>query len=331
MDGITTHEGIQISQIYQLTRREKDFILYGYSISAILSILLNCISIITIPRVKDCFGENTKLCLMFLAVTDLVTGLLCSTSGVIFVYVPVTKGVADTIVVLCTAFVWQSMWILTLASVDRYIAVTRPLQYHSIVTRKMMIIALTTVMILALLNSGGSYLQSVLTGECHPFGNICLSLIKPSFIIYALIPLTALIVTTYVNVRLVLISHSHARQIAALEAAVNAGNIAPPPPRRAGMKGLKTVLVITCMFYLAWIPGTIVSFINPIPAITVPPVITLIMRYAITSNSWWNACVYFFMNKSYRRLVFKIIGSQIRRFHCRSSIQVVPNTNPYEA
>nr|XP_054767510.1 beta-2 adrenergic receptor-like [Lytechinus pictus] len=208
------------------------------------------------------------------------------------------------------SFVWQSMWILTLASVDRYIAVTRPLQYHSLMSRKKMVYSLVTVMILALLNSGGSYLQSALTGVCHPYGNECVSIMKPDFIVYSFIPFTALVVTTSVNVRLVLISRRHARQIAALEATVNAGNIALPPPSGAGLKGLKTVLVITIVFYIAWIPKTVLNFLSPIPGIHVPPVLIIFWRYAIISNSWWNAVVYWIMNKSYRNVLIGLVRRQ---------------------
>ena len=278
MDGIipdianfsNSSAALERTDIAYILKSRKNFFVIGYSLNAVLCILLNIINIITVPRVKNCFGENTKICLMFLSVVDLFTGLLCSTAGVLFVYLPISKSVGDTIVILCTTFVWQSMWILTLASVDRYIAVTRPLQYYSLASRKRMVCALIAVMILALLNSGGSYLQSELTGVCHPYGTTCPSIIKPSFIIYNFIPFTAVVVTTLVNVRLVLIARRHGRQIAALEAAVNAGNIALPPPCGAGMKGLKTVLVITTVFYLAWLPSTIINFLSPIPGIQIP-------------------------------------------------------------
>eukprot|EP00057_Strongylocentrotus_purpuratus_P012682 XP_011667156.1 PREDICTED: trace amine-associated receptor 1-like [Strongylocentrotus purpuratus] len=174
-----------------------------------------------------------------------------------------------------------------------------------------MVCVLIAVMILALLNSGGSYLQSELTGVCHPYGTTCPSIIKPSFIIYNFIPFTAVLVTTIVNGRLVLIARRHARQIAAVEAAVNAGNIALPPPCGAGMKGLKTVLVITTVFYLAWLPSTIINFLSPIPGIQIPPILILFVRYAITSNSWWNAFVYWIMNKSYRNVLINLLRQQI--------------------
>ena len=117
----------------------------AYSINTLLVVVLNLINIIILPQVKQCFGENTKLCLLTLAVVDFLTGLICSSSGVIFVYVPMIKVVKIPLIISCTAFVWMSMLILTVASVDRYIAVTRPFQYPSLVSRKRMILALVFV------------------------------------------------------------------------------------------------------------------------------------------------------------------------------------------
>ncbi|XP_001200974.3 probable G-protein coupled receptor 21 [Strongylocentrotus purpuratus] len=203
------------------------------------------------------------------------------------------------------------MLILTLASGDRYVAVTRPLRYFTLASRKRMIGALTAVIIVPLFLSAGSYLQSVLTGVCNPFTSICLSLINPSHIIYNILPFTAVVITTFMNARLVCISRRHARQIAAQEAVVNAGNIALPLPSAAGTKGLKTILVVTGVFYLAWLPGTIITFLIPIPSINVPLVLIIFVRYAITSNSWWNACVYCIMNKSYRNVLFKMLRKYV--------------------
>ncbi|XP_041479231.1 G-protein coupled receptor 52-like [Lytechinus variegatus] len=285
-----------------------NFHLIAYPISALLAILLNCANLVTVPQVSNCFGENTKLCLMCLAVVDLFTGLICSTSGVLFVLVPIPQSVYYTILILCTAFVWQSMLILTLASVDRYIAVTQPLQYFVLASRKRMIVALTAVVIFPLILSAVSYLQSILRGICPPFATFCISgSITPSHVVYNIIPFTAVVITTFVNVRLVSIARRHALQIAALEAAVNSGNVALPLPTSAGMKGLKTVLAVTCVFYLAWLPSTIINILSPIPRINVPIALSLIVRYAITSNSWWNACVYWIMNKSYRNVLLKML------------------------
>ena len=94
-----------------------------------------------------------------------------------------------------------------------------------------------------------------------------------------------MIVTTYVNTRLVIIARRHERQIAALEVAVHAGRVALPPPSGAGLKGLSTVLVLTAAFYIAWLPGIIVSFVGPIYGIRIPPYVTLVLRYIIICNS----------------------------------------------
>ena len=278
----------------------------AYSISTLLIVVLNLINMIIIPQVNQCFGENTKLCLLTLTVVDFLTGLICSSSGVIFVYVPIIEAVRIPIVFSCTAFVWMSMLILTVASVDRFIAVTRPFQYHILVSRQRMIFALVFVAVIALANSGASSLHSNLRHECHPFAGICKS-IKPSFVVYSILPFAAVIVTTYVNTRLVIIARRHERQIAALEAAVHAGRVALPPPSGAGLKGLSTVLVLTAAFYTAWLPNTIANFVAPIYSIRIPPYGTLVLRYIIICNSWWNATVYWVLNKPYRTTCVQIL------------------------
>lgn len=278
----------------------------AYSISTLLIVVFNLINIIVIPQVKECFGENTKLCLLTLAVVDFSTGLICSSSGVIFVYVPLVEGVRMPLIVSCTAFVWMSMLILTVASVDRYIAVTRPFQYQVLMSRKRLVSALVFVTTISLTNSVASYTYSLLRNECHPFSGVCPS-IKPIFAVYNILPVVAVIVTTYVNIRLVIIARRHERQIAVLEAAVHAGDVALPPPSGAGLRGLKTVLVLTAAFYIAWLPGMIVNFLAPICSIPVHPYVTLVQRYVIICNSWWNAAVYWFLNKPYRITLIKTL------------------------
>ena len=293
------------------------FHLVAYSISTVLCIVLNALNLAVVPRASNCFSENTRLCLFALSVVDLLTGVICSSAGIAFVLVRVPPALSLTVVYLCTVFVWQSMMILTLASLDRYVAVTRPLRYMQLFTHRKMIGALVVTFLATLANVGGGFLQSYVSGDCNPLINGYCTTFKPSFASYNVLPFVAVIVSLFVNVRLFLIGLHHDRQIAMQAEAVRVNGIVPGPPRMVGIRGLKTILVLTASFYIVWLPSSITAFVPYIFNVRAPFIWTLVIRYMITCNSWFNVVVYLLMHKTYRAILRSVL---IRLFpFCRSS------------
>ncbi|XP_072179831.1 trace amine-associated receptor 6-like [Diadema setosum] len=285
-----------------------------YSISTILAILGNVTNLIIVPKLKNQFSENTKLSFIVLAVTDLLVGLICASSGVTFSVLDLPEGLRLVITWACTAFVWTSMWVLTIASVDRYIAVTRPLRYHALFPRRRFAIMIFSIVVISFVNSGACLLHTRLSGECYPFSGICASTVAPSFAVYYFLPVSAECITTYVNVRLLLIARRHRRQIAsrgqvAVSTAAAAEGGVPP----SGLKGLKTIFVVTVAFYIAWLPSSFTSIFHLVLEVRISPILTIIIRYLIICNSWWNAIIYWIISPSYRRVAIRLLRQMIGR------------------
>lgn len=272
-----------------------------YSISTALILLFNAFNLLVVPRVSD-WSENTKLALLAITIVDLLTGLVCSSSGIIFHFIPRPEFRA-MIAIVCPALTWQSMWILTLTCIDRFVAVSRPLRYHTILPRRRFLTAIIIAASVALLNSSVSFIHSKVAGVCHPYSGVCASGIRPSFVIYTVFPICGVLLTIYTNARLLWIIRKHRRQIAMQHHAVNALQNQPT----SSTKGLKTILFITAAFYTSWIPSTLTSLISAGITQQVPPYTTIALRYLIICQSWWNAVIYWFINPPYRRVAMNVL------------------------
>ena len=278
----------------------------AYSICSLFSIFFNLINLIVIPQATQCFSDNTRLCFMFLSVIDLFTGIICSGTGVIFVFVQEPLWFRYAVNFVCTLFVTQSLLILFLASIDRYVAITVPLRYTTFFSSTKMAVALATSVALNLANSLGNLIQSQITGECHPFSRMCSAKVKPSYAVYHVLPFSAALISISINIRMILIAHRHARQIAAQREAVLAGrNHQVEPQRHIGLRGLKSVLVVCVSFYAVWLPANITSFVGPVFGASGSAYFLLVLRYAILCNSWWNPVVYLILNQTFRTIVMK--------------------------
>ncbi|XP_071476282.1 beta-1 adrenergic receptor-like [Diadema antillarum] len=291
-------------------RQWRNQIICLYTISTFLAIVGNVINLAVVPKLRNQFSANTKLLFVVLAVIDLLVGVICSSSGITFIVFDLPEILALLITWTCSAFVWSSMWILTIASIDRYIAVTRPLRYHTLFPRRRCAVAIASIVCISFINFGGGLLYSRISGECLPFAGICTSAIHPSFAVYYILPFGAVIITTYANARLLMIAQRQRRRIAVISAM---NRIMEGPMSDPGLKGLKTIVTVTLAFYVAWLPGTLASLIPTMLEVQVPPEVTLTVRYLIICNSWWNAIIYWIISPSYRRVALRLLGQIIGR------------------
>ncbi|XP_071509948.1 trace amine-associated receptor 6-like [Diadema antillarum] len=185
-------------------------------------------------------------------------------------------------------FVYGSLTHLLLVSLDRYIAVTRPLRYESIVTNRRIGIAVTAAWALTLtyavarisVDSDGSakhFIYSYCLGERSSSSNI-------SMVFDLLVLISILIVGAFLmvlNIRILLIAIRQANRIAIVEDAMRA----PGAPRKRGnssrhVKATKITLLMVSSFLVCFMP--LASFLGA-------------ARY-ITSDRWYvtaDDCAFF--------------------------------------
>nr|XP_054774614.1 muscarinic acetylcholine receptor M4-like [Lytechinus pictus] len=180
-------------------------------IGVFLVVSFNALHLLALRSAKM-FPTNLRLCLRVLGVIDLLGGFICYGKVVLVAvdnsfYSDVTKCTISNGVMFI--FVGMSHMILMLITIDRYIAVTRPLRYHALLNRRRMKLLIITALF------GGAVVGEVptfhlmLSGTCHPEGEELVK-VKQSFVaVYTIIPFAFVMVTTVLNLHLLLISKSH--------------------------------------------------------------------------------------------------------------------------
>lgn len=303
--------------------------LIANDICGILSIVLNAMNLVVLKHIT-CFGEVTICLLKVLAIVDLCTGVvvILLENAYLLTSIPdYWDGFCKTlfpVVVFCGLF---SCFLLGLLSFDRYMAIRKPLRYPVLFTRKWLVfmvigcgfVALCDVVLTSwrtlpldgfVFNEGTRFCRMDIAGS----GNTSAYLMIGNLTV-----LVAVILITYINIHLVIIAWRHATKIrdsevmsqapesANLTATSVPGNMTPTPTRRPRVRrrnefrALRTVLVMTLAYYLAWLPMFIDVSMYVLSQYDTPAVYEFFTYYMPYSNSWWNPVIYLLMNRAYRK------------------------------
>lgn len=302
--------------------------LIAVDITGILSIVLNAMNLIVLKHI-NCFGDVTMQIIKVLAIVDLCTGVvvIALENSYLLTSIPDNWGgyckTLFPIVVFCGLF---SCFLLGLLSFDRYMAIRRPLRYPVLFTNKWLIVMISICAFVALCDVLlTSWRQLPLDGffffEPTRYCRMKISGDTTSvfLMIGNLTVLVAVIAITYINVHLVIIAWRHATKIrdsevtsqgpesANLTATSAAVTMTPTPTRRPRVKrrnefrALRTVLVMTLSFYLAWLPMFIDVTMYVFFKFDTPAAYEFVTYYLPYSNSWWNPIIYLLMNRAYRK------------------------------
>ena len=276
----------------------------------------NVINLIILPRV-NCFGEVTVFLLRSLAVTDLMIGILVgfAVSPAILDYWPYGDGFCKFIGSLGTFLSTASSLTLMCISLDRYLAVTKPLRYISIVTVSRARFAVLTVWITCII-----FIVLLGLATWPPFQIITYDAVLCTCIVSffdgkvltqalsaaAVCVLVPSIVISVTNARLLMISIGHAKRIHAL----------PGRPRERGqhqgislleIKAVKTTLTITGIYFVVWTPFLIAQLYRAFSSAPAAEWIQFVTGSLVISNSWWNVFIYCFMNKTFKEKFNEVI------------------------
>ena len=322
---------------------ESNIHLYGELIARIgsgcigvfLVVVFNVLHLLVLNSTNSLFTTNLRLCLRVLGVVDLLGGTICYGKMVLIaidrsIYSDTTTCIIASGVMLL--FVGMSHMILMLITIDRYIAVTRPLRYHTILTRGRIKLLIMAALISGALMGELPFIHWAFVGLCHSNQNDFFfnSQQAPAVAIYIVIPFVIVMLTTVLNVHILFISKSHEdrddkrkcstelRSRAQLqphhEEEVEGYKARPTfdsfRPRCCYMKvnkGTITVSVVVGASYLVWTPGFLL-LMNTFGGI--PKLMSFILYLIMYSNHWLNPVVFFIMKKSYRVAIIRLLKAR---------------------
>ncbi|XP_038071180.1 beta-1 adrenergic receptor-like [Patiria miniata] len=289
---------------------------------AITIFVANIISIAVTWKTRE-IAEMTKIFATSLAVADLSVGILISFSLIPSAVDRWLYGdvMCRIIGVMGPSFAMISTLSLLCVSADRYLAVTRPLRYYGLMTRRRAGVALAAVWLSTIgantyvaLNSNLIIYDRVLCVCLPEWGNQeILAYLVTICSIWIAVPS---ILTIFFYAQLFRISRRHARQIAAQGAPANG-------PRSADMRAIRTMFIVTGAFNLAYMPFLFCNIYLNISTHGLPDAVKFCSMWLLLSNSWWNFFIYLATSKNFRRTAFKLL--------CRKCPGALAATNTVES
>lgn len=305
----------------------------AFAISTFLIIISNTLTLVVLHLKPSCFEEIPRLIFQGLAVTDLLTGMFCCFFSFLFSCAPyLQNSITCTIrTMACTGCLNQSALTMAFATVDRYVAITKPLRYVSIMTAGR---ARAVLVILAFISIGNAMFTNV-GADFASTKRTCVSdfsavgigiSFRPSLVVILLIFYSSLVISTFANYNVVRIALRHSRIVGdesslrqnpsmpsgTSSSAVGATNTVPylPQPARANrikMRSLWTVVMATISFYILVMPWNIMASLHFAHHVTIPHSLRIAAAYLLINNSWWNTVIYSLLNTTFRRAVGKTL------------------------
>eukprot|EP00063_Salmo_salar_P062754 XP_014037589.1 PREDICTED: trace amine-associated receptor 13c-like [Salmo salar] len=284
------------------------------SLISAVTVFLNILVIISISHFKQ-LHTPTNLLILSLAVSDLLVGLIV---------IPVTTvakmercwGFGKYFCVfqfyisfLCTSL---SLGNLVLISIDRYVAVSDPLLYHSKITttRMMCCISITwccciiyraaIIKHFLYLQVPGRCLKECFIVEGITWGNII------DLVITMAVP-CSIIITLYMKIFVV--ARSQARKVFSKEAASVSG-VKTLQAKKSEKKAAKTLSIVVINYFICWIPFLFIFFTF---SILVDNFVSFFISFLPLVNSLINPIIYAFFYPWFKVTAKLILTLKIRR------------------
>ena len=296
------------------------------TVHSIFTILANLVCIYVIRHTNE-MSEGAKVFMVSMAVSDLSVGVIAA-----FSIAPAFLGWWPWGNVLCimtaafvTIFCMASVSSLVCISIDRIIAVTNPLRYPSIVTRRRALVVTTAVwiccfLIIACLWHNSPPVEyndaSVTCAWMWEDDTQCLAVAICIGLSLFIVPC---IIMSVLYLRLLMISQKHARRIAASSPAASLNRSPSLGTHRSSdssegsgrfsndHKALKMFFVVTFAFTVAWAPYSITSLFSCVTGITIAEWSEFLVHWLAFSNSWFNVIIYVCMNTSLRNTAVRLL------------------------
>ncbi|XP_071943828.1 histamine H2 receptor-like [Antedon mediterranea] len=296
------------------------------SFTILLTVFSNIVNLLIIKNNSQ-IKSTTKVFLTSITVADLCIGIVCEPFGLASVIAndwPAGYPLCTVVACLVNTFCAVSITFLLLISLDRYIAITRPLRYHTILTtRRAKQVTVVCWVFCILYMIGCSYIwgpyvsYSEAAFGCvinwHAHGNTTVILIQSIWIV--LLP-SFLIFGMYT--RLFWIAYRHSKAISTFNASCRSMSDHDHTTFLQNLisikdsKALRTFAYVWIAFNVAWTPYVSCILYMLIQGQRVIPAVEFTVTWLALSNSWWNVLIYS-SNVSFRQTATEIICRKIRR------------------
>ncbi|XP_022084222.1 probable G-protein coupled receptor 52 [Acanthaster planci] len=206
---------------------------------------------------------------------------------------------------------------LTCVSIDRYIAVIKPLKYRSIVTkRRARIYAVAVWIFVALLFlpamfGWGGYIFEEYSDDCKQHFNQSLSI---SFYIICVLILPAILTSAFCYFHIWRACLAQTRQIERLGSLFHEGEPQQDTSSRLYEKMLaKIFLVVISAFYLSWIPFVVQKAVELATDVEFHPAVNFCTAWLGFLNSFFNCIIYIICHRSFREGLHLLLKAIWRR------------------
>ena len=272
----------------------------------------NVCSLVTLQRHWSVFEEVPRFLYRYIGVVDIIGGLSGCSSYILYIVESdchrsqVYRFLSWTFYL---GFLFSAITISCL-NIDRYIAISKPLRYPSIVTIRSAVccLALATgfpLLFMILSYIPGSPMEKIshLAFTCQNGTVLSVNFTSSEKAIVATL-YSLSIVPIFTGITLNLISMGiatrQARAIAAVAVHRGAGEN-DAGHRRVELKGVKTVLFISVVNLISWVPTIVRLFLFIANSSRLPKTADALLTMLTLVNSWSNAFIFARTNAAYRR------------------------------
>lgn len=285
-----------------------------------LAVTLNGCHLIILTYSFPLFSQNLRLCLRVLAVFDILGGLVCYGMEILVYFnrdIVIASLVGCNIAAAtCTIFVGVSQFILFVITIDRYVAVARPLQYYNILTRTRIRISLLVALVVGASAGMVRSIHGTLIDYCDFIIDGPELFTQPIMAIYHVAPLSLVIVTTLLNARLLCIARAQAkRDKLARQSSVNMqsrdySTDAHDTELNSFSERCKSAITISAMVgasYLVWMPYLILTIICLFERSNLSFVWKAAMYWSMYATFWFNPIVFGLVSSNYKNAVVRLV------------------------
>ncbi|XP_072558844.1 trace amine-associated receptor 1-like [Paramormyrops kingsleyae] len=297
-----------VKLVYPTTIRASLYVLLGATI--LLTVLGNLLVIVTISHCKQ-LHTPTNYLILSLAVSDFLLGAVVMPPSLIR-SLETCWYLGDWFCQIHSSIDFSltaaSIFMLYLISIERYVAISRPLLYHTLITTHVAKCMILSCWVLSALIGFGMELNSLtihnvsLTqlnceGRCAVLLDKVSSILSSLFVFF--IPGLFML---GLYLKILLIAHKQARSLQDTLGRKK-GKATPSKVER---KATKTLAIVMGIFLSCWIPFFICNIIDPIIDYSTPPVLFDMLVWIGYLNSTFNPIVYAFFYTWFRK-AFKMI------------------------
>ncbi|XP_072050909.1 beta-1 adrenergic receptor-like [Amphiura filiformis] len=302
------NETVKVNRVIPILTLTKSMLL---ALIFTANIIGNTLCLLVIRRVRE-MSSVTRLFMTSMTLSDLCTGFfLCipSFGASIVNRWPFGDIYCSINAISVVCFTVTTAISLLNVTIERFIAVTRPFQYHSLVTVRRARIVTIFVWMAAV---GLSCMMSLLPGRTStysPYLHSCLGGpeddeamdIKGTIIIIVFI-ITPFSLTGGMFVRVYLLARKHAAQI-------NAQTIAPyTKTRRSDKKAFETFFIMTICLTVFYSPLVAVFVYENLTRSDLPTPFVYLAEVMALSNSVWNFVIYYARNTAFKNTTKRLLG-----------------------